>query len=447
MTFFEFLETNYIWLLVVAVVLIITIIGYLADRRDKKKKKAQVQAHNESNVVPQVDAVNTGVINQTQPINQAVNNIDNNLNADMGNRTMQVNPQLLNQNAVDVSNTPNVSEVVAPQIDTVNTGVVNQTQSVNNMDNNLSTNVGSRPMQVNSQLLNQNAVNVSNTPNVSEVVAPVAPEINTQNTGNIISNIANSSPINTVNNVAREVPSVESSMPINNESADSNVNNTLNSDAMFRIVPEADTNYSTPASIENAYVNQVNQNEEVAIKKEDAPTNNMTFNMPREEVVSTVSAINNAVSESVNTNVVDVPKNDAPVNIPNIVEDNKQVIPSVMPNIPSVKVPVSPISGVSNVESTVQSTNNIVGDSQISIPSQEINVNNNNANANVNTNNFANVVNTNTDSVSNIPNIIIPNENNNVRDADVIADNTNSVVNNSANVNTADKIDDDLWKL
>ena len=442
MTFFEFLETNYIWLLVVAVVLIITIIGYLADRRDKKKKKAQVQAHNESNVVPQVDAVNTGVINQTQPINQAVNNIDNNLNADMGNRTMQVNPQLLNQNAVDVSNTPNVSEVVAPQIDTVNTGVVNQTQSVNNTDNNLSTNVGSRPMQVNPQLLNQNAVNVSNTSNVSDVVAPIAPEINTQNTGNIISNIANSSPINPVNNVAIEVPSVESSMPINNDSADSNVNNTLNSDAMFRIVPEADTNYSTPTSIENAYVNQVNQNEEIAIKKEDTPTNNMVFNMPREEAVSTVSAINNAVSESVNTNVVDVPKSDAPVSIPNIVEDNKQVIPSVMPNIPSVEVPVNPIS---NVENTVQSTNNIVGDSQISIPSQEISVNDNNAN--VNTNNFVNVGNTNTDSVSNIPNIIIPNENNNVRDADVIADNTNSVVNNSANVNTADKIDDDLWKL
>lgn len=46
MDIMEFLETNYVWIIVVAVILVMTIIGFIADKHDFGKKEAKEKKNN-----------------------------------------------------------------------------------------------------------------------------------------------------------------------------------------------------------------------------------------------------------------------------------------------------------------------------------------------------------------------------------------------------------------
>lgn len=80
MTFFEFVQTYYIWLLVVTIILIITIIGFFADRRDKKRKAEKENLNIQSNqkTTDEIPLVTNESIIQSTNQNTTSNVLDNN---------------------------------------------------------------------------------------------------------------------------------------------------------------------------------------------------------------------------------------------------------------------------------------------------------------------------------------------------------------------------------
>lgn len=154
----EFLLNNYIWILVVILLSIITVIGFLADKkRDKSKKNAPVQ--------PQPMPINNQQV-QT-PINYQPNINQQPLQTNMNNNQMITN----NNMGVNDGFNPN-------QNNPINLGALNNTSvsPISNQVNNNSNNMATIPAD------NFNQVNITNNPssiplgtneNVSVIPTPV----------------------------------------------------------------------------------------------------------------------------------------------------------------------------------------------------------------------------------------------------------------------------------
>ena len=153
MTFLEFLETYYIWLLVVTVILIITIIGYLADRRDKKRKLVKEQV--ESNAVVSNNVNLTGTV----PVQESLNNISA--------QQPVVNDKVSDNMVTDAPVVPNVNQNIGSPI-------VNEVPEVNPQMN-IMNNIKEPMMGVNNvEAVQQSKVN-NNLGVISEPTAIVTP--------------------------------------------------------------------------------------------------------------------------------------------------------------------------------------------------------------------------------------------------------------------------------
>lgn len=173
----DFLIDNYIWILVIILITIITIIGFLADKksRGKKEKKDNSQLQNINN--QQVN--NQMMNNQQQPIqyqqpeqfqnNQPNNNIGFNFN----NMNTTVKPLNQMNNAINSTTQPTVAEPM--QLNSIN----NQVDLMNNINpiNNVVPNNMAEPMY---QPLSEQKPNIAPQPipNIPNMQQPVNIEQN-----------------------------------------------------------------------------------------------------------------------------------------------------------------------------------------------------------------------------------------------------------------------------
>lgn len=144
----DFLIDNYIWILVIILITIITIIGFLAD-----KKKGNKTGQNVPPVNPNLNnqPTNNGIPMQYQQLEQVPQNQMNN-NMGMNNNIIQQAP--LNQNMV-VPNNLNVPNMV----NTSNVGNINSAASV-----------VTEPQPI--QMVSANVIPVNNNPQPVENVVP-----------------------------------------------------------------------------------------------------------------------------------------------------------------------------------------------------------------------------------------------------------------------------------
>lgn len=123
---------NYIWIIVIGVILLIALIGFVADKTNKKKAKGQLAANQPTNVAPaSEEAVQqepvTPIMPQPENINQELqgeNEVINNespvdLMGELGRAVETVTPPLEEQ---DLTMTPPVVE--QPSVEPVETPVM-----------------------------------------------------------------------------------------------------------------------------------------------------------------------------------------------------------------------------------------------------------------------------------------------------------------------------------
>lgn len=137
----DFLIDNYIWIIVIILITIITIIGFLADKKKGGKKNKDVPVSN-TNVNSGQPVNNMGPIQYQPPVDQMQNqvnnnmgmNFNNNLNNTVADPMNQMNNMQSNQN---LSNVNNMNSMQPEQqiVSTVPTGInqMNNPQPVENV--------------------------------------------------------------------------------------------------------------------------------------------------------------------------------------------------------------------------------------------------------------------------------------------------------------------------
>lgn len=143
MSFIDYLIQNYIWLVAVLVIIIITVIGYIADRRNIKRKEKELKKEeqevikDDSNMdasVSNID-ISSGEMQNWDQIDPNVNmvpqmnaandlNMYPNENMDMNSQAMFPDPVNMNTSSM-IDNTASISDsVVDPSVSMINDNVV-----------------------------------------------------------------------------------------------------------------------------------------------------------------------------------------------------------------------------------------------------------------------------------------------------------------------------------
>ena len=128
MSFVDFLLKYYVWILGVLVVLIITVIGFLADARSKKKKALKVEnnAGNVENNMQEQGAVIPQPVQEQSIMQPEVNNLNSGINemvSPVGDLNLNSNP-IMNNSQMEKPVQPVMSTVepvmsnVVPQMET-----------------------------------------------------------------------------------------------------------------------------------------------------------------------------------------------------------------------------------------------------------------------------------------------------------------------------------------
>ena len=242
----EFIKDNYIWFLVILLIAIITVIGFLADKNNGKKKEKNAKGNkdvNKGNFSMQVQPnnINDSLNTMAPPSNLEINNIPSNSNL-QGNTV----PQPLN-------------------VQPINTIASNQEPMVNNMtrpnyDNSKSNNVNV------STNFNQLDKTVNPIPNFENINQPVSPIPNFGQTNQSVSPISNFgqavvqepvSNLGSVTPITNQVPNFEKPMqqvnPVPNFSYQT-VNNNNSLDAQSITQPN-NQNIGVPNAVNQDMVN------------------------------------------------------------------------------------------------------------------------------------------------------------------------------------------------
>lgn len=193
----EFLIDNYIWIIVIILITVITIIGFLADKNRNNKKKAPVPTQDPNNMNNQ-QLNNMGQMQYNgieQPMKPTMNNNTNvvqNANNQMSNMNQNVNENIQNNQTMNNFNNQMASE--QPMQTTIPTGIneVNNPTPVENIVPNTQAEPMYQPLSEQKPVIPpQQIPNFSNMNN-QETVVPTQGNIMNQNIQNNIPQVSQS---------------------------------------------------------------------------------------------------------------------------------------------------------------------------------------------------------------------------------------------------------------
>lgn len=220
----DFLIENYIWILVIILITIITIIGFLADKK-KNGKKNNNQSVPEQNPNTGQLANNIAPIQYNNPEQFMQNQMNNNSN--MGMTTANFNNQISQQNQVNnMQNIPNIN---------------NGNNMVNNNMPPLEP-ISTQPTSVNTNTMNNNP----------SVVDNVVPKVNPEP---MYQPLSEQKPVIS----PRPVPNFNS-MPQSNQNIINPIENALNSNNMNMMSSMGQTNINQNNGIQEQMINHSNIN-------------------------------------------------------------------------------------------------------------------------------------------------------------------------------------------
>lgn len=220
--FSRFFLDNYIWILVIILLTIVTIIGYLVDKKRVNKKKDDVSTDiNNQNQSVQPNVINYG--QNPQVVSNPLNNVQgysNSVAPQVIPQPQNIVPQAINTplNYQPLSEqVPNVMPQAVPRVD----AQVNMNQNVNGQNSTIPQNVANMP----------NNVVYSQANNQLNVLPEVNPQVNNVPLENGNYNMSNN--YSQYNNMNQEVNSNVMNQPINNNTMNQSVNNnTMNQPVM-----------------------------------------------------------------------------------------------------------------------------------------------------------------------------------------------------------------------
>ena len=289
----EFLLDNYIWILVVILLSIITIIGFLADKnRGGKNKKNQKQST--GNQTPQ----------NAEPINYQTNQPQ-----------MQTPPQPINYQNPAIVNNQNImaQDMISNQMPTnpFNYGQISN-QPMPEINPTPSTPDGINPMPNNNQLNNSNSLNQNNftNPNINNPM-PVDP-INQFN-------YVNPEPM--YQPLSEQTPSFKSAeIPtINTKNINGEINQPMNNSEQINVIPTVNPIPNSTVNNINSIPPVVNQIQDNTQLNQASPLDNQMnygepFNQPSQN--SFVEPNSYQMNNSINNNPTTIPSPE-PNTIPN----------------------------------------------------------------------------------------------------------------------------------
>ena len=139
MNIVEFIKDNYIWFLVIILIAIITVIGFLADKNNGKKKGKNIKEEsnnlvNKGNLSMQVQPnnINNSLNTMAPPSNLEINNIPSNSNLQGNTVPQPLNVQPIN--TIASNQEPMVNNMTMPNYDNSTSNNVNVSTNFNQLD-------------------------------------------------------------------------------------------------------------------------------------------------------------------------------------------------------------------------------------------------------------------------------------------------------------------------
>ena len=139
MNIVEFIKDNYIWFLVIILIAIITVIGFLADKNNGKKKGKNIKEEsnnpvNKGNLSMQVQPnnINDSLNTMAPPSNLEINNIPSNSNLQGNTVPQPLNVQPIN--TIASNQEPMVNNMTMPNYDNSKSNNVNVSTNFNQLD-------------------------------------------------------------------------------------------------------------------------------------------------------------------------------------------------------------------------------------------------------------------------------------------------------------------------
>lgn len=248
----DFLIDNYIWIIVIILITIITIIGFLADKKKGEKKKEDVPNSNPNNMAMN----NQQTVQYQQPMMQSNDGINNNMGMNYNNPIPQVQNGF-NQNVMMAQNVnPVVTEPTPVPVNIIPTNNINQMNNPMPVEN-VVPRVEPEPMYQ----------------PLSEQKPIIAPQP-IPNFGDPVNNIQQPIIQNNTQNLQNVVPT-----PVSTPSPQMNANQPMqfNNESMMNNYNIQNNIASTPTGIDNSQMIP-NMNQNVTIPQ---PINNTTIPTPQ----------------------------------------------------------------------------------------------------------------------------------------------------------------------
>lgn len=201
----DFLIDNYIWILVIILITIITIIGFIADKKrgGKKEKNANPAPQNMNNqpmAQPQMNA-NPQPVQFQQSTQMQPNQMNNNMGLNFDSMNTTVRP--LNQMENNQLNTPQpmTTEPTPIQSTTPNIGLVTNPQPIENIAPNVEQEPMYQPLSEQKPVIAPQPV-----PNLSAVQPPIGADLNSAGAATVNS-------MQPTNNTLNVIPSMNPGVP------------------------------------------------------------------------------------------------------------------------------------------------------------------------------------------------------------------------------------------